>query len=92
MVATTDGSQSTIKYERLLLPYLGPFLCINQLHRSTVHDDIQGTGFWPAAIDGRAIIGESYKDFLAGLPEHENVDKYKKANEVGDTRRKIVWA
>jgi nitronate monooxygenase len=57
-----------------------------------VHDDIQGTSFWPTYMDGRAIIGDSYKDFISGLPEEENVAKYKKANELGDTSRKIVWA
>jgi hypothetical protein len=43
-------------------------------------------------MDGRAIIGDSYKDFLSGLPENENVARYKEASQVGDTRRKIVWA
>jgi nitronate monooxygenase len=57
-----------------------------------VHDDIQGTGFWPADIDGRAIMGESYKDFVSGLPIDENISRHKKANETGDTSRKIVWA
>jgi nitronate monooxygenase len=62
------------------------------LNRSTVHDDIQGTGLWPETYDGRAIIGDSFEDFTSGLPTEENVAKYKKAIEVGDVSRKIVWA
>lgn len=60
--------------------------------KSTIHDTIQGTGFWPAAFDGRAIIGESYKDYLAGVSEEENIIKYKDAIKAGDNGRRIVWA
>ena len=61
-------------------------------YRSTVHDDIQGTGFWPKDMDGRAIIGDSYRDFLSGLPETDNVAKYETATAAGDLSRKIIWA
>ena len=55
-------------------------------------DDIQGTAIWPDVYDGRAIIGDSYKDFVSGISEEDNVAKYKQALETGDTSRKIVWA
>ncbi|MCJ1236674.1 hypothetical protein MMC14_004656 [Varicellaria rhodocarpa] len=60
--------------------------------KSTVHDTMQGTGFWPQAYDGRAIIGESYKDHIAGLPEDANIIKYKDALAAGDSTRRTVWA
>jgi hypothetical protein len=62
------------------------------LQRSTVFDDVQGTAIWAAEIDGRAIIGDSFKDHLSGLPVDENIAKYKSALETGDTSRKIIWA
>jgi len=60
--------------------------------KSTVHDDIQGTALWPSAYDGRAIIGDSYKDFVSGLTIEENIAKYKEASERGETNRKIIWS
>ena len=57
-----------------------------------MHDNIQGTGFWPKVYDGRAIIGESYKDHLAGLSEEENIAKYKSAFAAGESTRRTVWA
>ena len=60
--------------------------------RSTVHDDIQGTSFWPAPYDGRALVGESYKDHVSGLPIEDNIKKYGEANQSGDTSRLVSWA
>lgn len=62
------------------------------MYRSSIHDNIQGTGFWPKVYDGRAIIGESYKDHLAGLSEEENIAKYKSAFAAGESTRRTVWA
>ncbi|KAL9122313.1 MAG: hypothetical protein Q9187_001141, partial [Circinaria calcarea] len=59
---------------------------------SSIHDNIQGTGFWPKVYDGRAIIGESYRDHLAGLSEEENIAKYKSAMAAGESTRRTVWA
>ncbi|KAK0616260.1 hypothetical protein B0T14DRAFT_243358 [Immersiella caudata] len=60
--------------------------------KSTVHDDIQGTTFWPAPYDGRALVGQSYKDHVSGLPMEENIKKYGDANQSGDTSRLVSWA
>jgi nitronate monooxygenase len=57
-----------------------------------VHDEIRGRNFWPADMDARAIIGESYQDFISGLPINENIAKYKIENESGDPIRNIIWA
>jgi len=51
-----------------------------------LHDDLSGRGVWPAPYSGRAIIGQSYNDSLAGLPLEENLAKNKSDN------RSIVWA
>ncbi|KAK4447892.1 hypothetical protein QBC34DRAFT_449825 [Podospora aff. communis PSN243] len=59
--------------------------------KSTVHDDIQGTPFWPAPYDGRALAGDSYKDHVSGLPIAENIKKYSDANQSGDTSRLVTW-
>ncbi|KAL8742224.1 MAG: hypothetical protein Q9190_005258 [Brigantiaea leucoxantha] len=60
--------------------------------KSTSHDVFQSTDFWPSMYDGRAIIGESFKDFKAGMPDEENVAKYKAAMAVEDHGRRTVWA
>jgi nitronate monooxygenase len=60
--------------------------------KSTAHDVFQSTNFWPAAYDGRAIIGKAYEDFKAGLPDEENVAKYKDNMIDGDASRRVVWA
>ncbi|KZP29712.1 inosine monophosphate dehydrogenase [Athelia psychrophila] len=59
--------------------------------KSTVHDDIQGTGFWPSVYNGRAIIGASYQDFVNGVSIEDNIAKHNNAGE-GDLSRKILWA
>ena len=60
--------------------------------KSVVHDDIQGTGFWPALYDGRAIVGESYRDHEAGVGLDDNITKYKAAMTAGQSSRRTVWA
>ncbi|CAH0027221.1 unnamed protein product [Clonostachys rhizophaga] len=59
--------------------------------KSTVLDDIQSTAIWPKLYDGRALIGESYKDHEAGMPVKDNVEKFKEAAQGGDESRKIIW-
>src|SRR6266480_2442091 len=58
--------------------------------RSTIHDTIQSTGFWPEAYDGRAIIGPSYRDHLAGISNSELVTAYNKCLAVGDTEGRWI--
>jgi nitronate monooxygenase len=61
-------------------------------YRSTIHDTIKGTkDLWPVHFDGRAIIGDSYKDFVAGYAQEEVAQRYKTAMECDDVARKIVW-
>ncbi|KAL2264952.1 hypothetical protein VTJ83DRAFT_7462 [Remersonia thermophila] len=60
--------------------------------KTPVLDDIQGTPIWPAAYDGRALIGKSWLDHAAGLPLEENVRRFKEADAAGDDSRKITWA
>ncbi|KAK3080476.1 hypothetical protein LTS18_001015 [Coniosporium uncinatum] len=60
--------------------------------KSTVHDDVQGTGFWPVLYDGRAVMGESYRDHLEGVSLEDNVGKFKAAAKLGDASRRTVWA
>jgi hypothetical protein len=60
--------------------------------RSTVHDDIQGTTYWPGSYDGRAIVGEPYREHLAGLPIEDNAERYKKAKAAGETNWLVNWA
>jgi len=60
-------------------------------HRSTVHDDFQGTGFWADIYDGRAVIGPGYNDYMAGVPEEENIRRYKAAAAAGDQSRLTAW-
>lgn len=61
-------------------------------NRSTVHDDFQGTGFWPQLYDGRAMTLDSWNDHVAGLSIKENVEKYNAAMKSGDNSRRNVWA
>ncbi|KAJ9156470.1 Nitronate monooxygenase [Pleurostoma richardsiae] len=60
--------------------------------KSTFHDDVQGTKLWPSMYDGRAIIGESYKDHVEGLSLEENAKKHAEAKEAGESSRLITWA
>jgi nitronate monooxygenase len=89
MISTTDGGISTIKYYIILntRPECAFF------YRSTVHDTIKGTkDIWPVQYDGRAIIGDSYKDFVAGHEKEEVMQKHKTAMECDDATRKVIWA
>ncbi|EOO00344.1 putative 2-nitropropane dioxygenase protein [Phaeoacremonium minimum UCRPA7] len=60
--------------------------------KSYFHDDVQGTTIWPKLYDGRAIIGDSYKDHASGLPIEENIKKLKEAKDAGDNSRLVHWA
>ncbi|UNI16904.1 Nitronate monooxygenase [Purpureocillium takamizusanense] len=59
--------------------------------KSTKHDDIQGTPIWPSLYDGRAMMGDSYREYEAGLPMAENIKKYQDAKQSGDVSRAITW-
>ena len=60
--------------------------------RSTVMDTIGGAAIWPDLYDGRAIVNYSFKDYLSGMSDEENIAQYKKSAEAGDTSRKVIWA
>lgn len=60
--------------------------------RSTFHDQIRGTTFWPELYDGRAIISQSYKDHLSGMSIDENKTKLGEAERAGDASRQVTWA
>lgn len=60
--------------------------------RSTFHDELGETTFWPAAYDGRAIVTDSYRDHTSGLSLDENRAKLKAATDVGDHSRQLCWA
>jgi nitronate monooxygenase len=62
--------------------------------KSTLHDDVRGTGFWPRELyDGRAIVGNSYTDLQDGMSMEDAQHIYKDAVAKGDTlSRAIVWS
>ncbi|KAI9674834.1 MAG: hypothetical protein M1822_009030 [Bathelium mastoideum] len=59
--------------------------------KSTTHDELQGTGFWPGYVDGRAIIGDPYNEHKAGSSLDDLLGKHKAAAAEGDHSRKIIW-
>ncbi|KAG6359316.1 hypothetical protein INS49_012837 [Diaporthe citri] len=60
--------------------------------KSTFHDQVRGTTFWPELYDGRAIISDSYKDHLSGMSIDENKTKLGEAERAGDASRQVTWA
>ena len=60
--------------------------------RTTFHDEILGTTVWPKFYDGRAVVGDSYKDHSAGLSMEDNLKKFQAAKEAGDDSRMVTWA
>ncbi|KAK7716957.1 hypothetical protein SLS64_000907 [Diaporthe eres] len=60
--------------------------------KSTFHDQVRGTTFWPELYDGRAIISQSYKDHLSGMSIDENKTKLGEAERAGDASRQVTWA
>lgn len=60
--------------------------------RSFSHDVFGSTDFWPSYVDGRAVIGQSWKDSKAGLSDTDVRAQYKDATDKGDQSRRIVWA
>ena len=78
-------------YHRKVSAHARPLNQLLTSTRSTAHDDIMNRPIWPKLYDGRAIIGESYKDFLDGVSLEENIAKYEAASK-DDTSRRIVWA
>lgn len=61
-------------------------------NRTTFHDDIQGTTFWPKLYDGRAIRGSSYEDHAKGVSLEENLKLFNEAKEKGDNSREVTWS
>lgn len=90
IVSTSDGGVTTIKYPALLLLHSRHRRLI-LFFRSTIHDDLQGTGYWPATYDGRAIIGEAYNEHASGASVESLIEKYKAAGAAGQHSRRIVW-
>ena len=65
----------------------------SKLRRSTLHDAILDRGdLWPLTYDGRAIVTDSYRDAIAGMPLEENVKQHKHAVEMGDMSRRVAFA
>ncbi|KAK3350154.1 FMN-dependent 2-nitropropane dioxygenase [Lasiosphaeria hispida] len=61
--------------------------------KSSVHDDLYGVrANWPSPYDGRAIIGEPWRDHLKGVPLEENIKKNQEAKAAGDVTRLVTWA
>lgn len=59
--------------------------------KSTAHDDLQGTGFWPTKYDGRAIIGDAYNELQSGATMESLVEKFKAAGTAGDHSRRVIF-
>ena len=61
--------------------------------RSNAYDQAFQTDFWPSHVDGRAIsTNDVMKDYKAGLPLEERIQRYKKATEAGSDSHLIMWA
>lgn len=52
--------------------------------RSTLCDRLKETKGWPSQYDGRVIKNKGHKDEEAGMPEEENVKRYKEELKQGD--------
>ena len=66
--------------------------CANDRVRSVLHDDIRGTGGWPALYDGRAIIGPFYEKLQSGASMEDVVKEYKSVVASGDSSKEVFWA
>lgn len=65
----------------------------NSTERGNAFDQAFQTDFWPSHIDGRAIsTNDIIKDFRAGLPLEERVQRYKEATAAGKDTHLIMWA
>ncbi|KAK7746402.1 hypothetical protein SLS53_002361 [Cytospora paraplurivora] len=65
----------------------------NTTVKTSFHDKIKGTdSLWPKMYDGRAIITESWRDHISGLPLEENKTKYGAAKDSGDDSREVTWS
>lgn len=61
--------------------------------RSNAYDQAFQTDFWPSHVDGRAIsTNDVMKDYKAGLPLEERIDRYKEATAAGKDSHLIMWA
>ncbi|KIP06299.1 hypothetical protein PHLGIDRAFT_91047 [Phlebiopsis gigantea 11061_1 CR5-6] len=61
--------------------------------RSNAYDQAFQTDFWPSHIDGRAIsTNDLMKDYKAGLPLEERIQRYKEATEAGSDSHLVMWA
>ena len=61
--------------------------------RSNAYDQAFQTDFWPSHVDGRAIsTNDIMKDYKAGLPLEERINRYKEATAAGKDSHLIMWA
>lgn len=66
--------------------------------RSTIFDELPGKNIWPVGYDGRAIVGQSYHDYLNGttITDLRRLYQEAKAEETQgygkDNRRAALWA
>ena len=61
--------------------------------RSNAYDQAFQTDFWPSHVDGRAICtNDVMKDFKAGLPLEERINRFKEATAAGKDSHLIMWA
>lgn len=61
--------------------------------RSNAYDQAFQTDFWPSHVDGRAIsTNDVMKDFKAGLPLEQRIERYKEATAAGSDSHLIMWA
>ncbi|RMY94939.1 hypothetical protein D0862_08857 [Hortaea werneckii] len=54
-------------------------------NRSTLCDRLKETKGWPPGYDGRAIENKGHEDEKAGMPDHENIARYKSELAAGDS-------
>ncbi|KAG9783898.1 inosine monophosphate dehydrogenase, partial [Aureobasidium melanogenum] len=51
---------------------------------TTIYDTVRGIHGWPKTYNGRGVVNRTYLDAVHGMPEQENVDRYKEAMKLGD--------
>jgi len=56
--------------------------------KSTVHDKVSGNDIWPELYDGRALVGDSFRDAMEGMSIEENRERFL----AGGIERYIIWS
>lgn len=59
--------------------------------RSTIHDDIQGSNIFHELYDARALIGNSYRDYLNGVSAADLLTQHNAAKSAKDESRSIQF-